>query len=442
MPKPRSKKFWIIFWALAFAFLAIFYFILNIQSRGIFGVSKKQLKSIAHFSDYIIRRDGKEKAFMLLFQNNMELRPGGGFIGSFGILKIKDRKITELSIYDLANFDARIPNGIKPPYPIEENLHINSWKLRDSNYSPDFAVNAQKAEEFYHLGQGQENFDGIIAINTGVLASFLEATGPLKISGYPGTYDSENAILALEYQVEKGYIEQGIEKGNRKSILNELAGAIIEKVSGMNSWQKIKLAKIILADLNSKDIQLYFKEEKLLEHARNAGWSGEIRKDWSRDYLMMVDANLGSYKSDYYIKRSFKYRIDLRGDVPRADLEITYNHTAVSKDWMTRDYVSYLRVYIPEGSSLLDERGLENPQFGEELGRKYFSTMVYVPLNNKKIIKISYNLPPLLKKKNAYNLLIEKQSGVENVPGKIYIIYPDGEEKTFDIELNNFWSLK
>jgi hypothetical protein len=453
MPKKYSLKFWIAFWSMSVILLAGFYLFLQFKKQPAetlnsaidylpFNLEKKQeFKSIAYFANYLLKKDDQEKTFMILFQNNMELRPGGGYIGSFGILKTKNGKVEELQTHDLSNFDGRIPSTIEPPYPMKETLRIDSWKLRDSNWSPDFSENAKKADYFYHLGQGQEEFNGIVAINTNVLTSFLKVTGPISLPDYPGTYSDENAILALEYQVEKGYAEQGIEKGDRKSVMNELASAIMDRVSNLSNSQKFDLAKIILNDLNKKDIQLYFKNDDLEAEAQKAGWSGIVNGNWKKDYLYILDANLGAFKSDYYIERSFNYKIDLSSGTPKANLKITYNHTGKVKDWMTRDYLTYLRVYVPQGSWLDSSNGLGEIKYGDELGKKYFGSLVKVPLNETRTVEFSYNLPENLNLASYYNLMIQKQSGASDVPGHIFVIDKNGEEKNYNITLTGDWVL-
>lgn len=450
MAKQYSKKFWIIFWSVSIVLLTAFWFGLQLKNNTVGTINaaidwvpwlsnKKELKSVAHFANYLMQQDNQEKTFLVIFQNNMELRPGGGYIGSFGILKTKNGHVVDLQTHDLSNFDGRVPNGIPTPYPMAETLRVTDWKMRDSNWSPNWATNAEKAEYFYHLGQGQENFDGIIGINTGVLTSFLQATGPITLTDYPGTYDSENAILTLEYQVEKGYADQGIQKGERKTVMNELGEAIMQKVSAFSISQKIGLAKIILADLNEKNIQLYFKDNELESYAENVGWSGNVNQNWKQDYLAMIDANLGAYKSDYYMKRSFDYTIDLSGAIPKANLKLTYIHTGKVKDWMTRDYLSYLRVYVPTGSWLESSTGMGDVKFGEELGKKYFGAIVKVPLNETRTVEFKYDLPSDIAVN--YDLLIQKESGLGAVPGKITVIEKDGQQKVYEINLNNEWQL-
>ncbi len=440
MAKKYSLKFWIIFWTVSVVLLVAFYFILQIKNSGSKPVMnylpvEQKYKAVSLFADYFLVKDDQERIFLLLLQNNMEIRPGGGFIGAFGILKIKNGKITEFQIHDTSNFDGRIPDTLSPPYPMKETLRINSWKLRDSNWSPDFPVNAKKAEEFYYLGQGQEQFDGIIGITANVLTSFLKVIGPIQIEGYPGTYDSEKAIINLEYQVEKAFEEQGIARGERKSVMNDLTREILKRVFAMSNVQRLKLLGIINEDLNRKDIQLYFKDEKLEKAAIEAGWGGLIDKNWKHDYLMLIDANLGAWKSDYHVKRSLDYAVDLSGEKPKAVLKITYNHTAKQKDFMTNDYLTYARVYTPNRSWLTGRKNFDDVKFVEDLGKKYYGATVKVLLGESKTVELEYDLPPEIVEN--YNLKIQKQAGVNDVPVSVSIIQKNGQKKNYTYIMNS-----
>jgi hypothetical protein len=446
--KRYSIKFWLIFWSIAVLFLAGWLFYWQTRFGGLqkagklldavpFGdEQREEYKTIFTLANYLSKKDDIEKTFLVLFQNNLEIRPGGGFIGSFGILKIKNGEITDFQTHDTGTFDARIPDTISPPYPMKETLRIKSWKMRDSNWSPDFPTNVGKAEEFYFLGKGEEKFDGTVGVTSNVLTSFLKATGPIEIAGYPGTYDSENAIISLEYQVEKGYAQQGIGKGERKSVMNLLAQEILTRVSDLSNAQKLEMAKIILEDLRKKDIQFYFKDPEIQKAAEGTNWIGKVDENWSQDYLMIVDANLGAYKSDYYVKRSIDYYIDLSKETPEAKLRINYNHTAKQKDWMTNNYQDYLRVYGPAGLWLNSySPELPSPHFAEEFGKKYFGFLINVPIGQEKAFEFNYTLPQELK--NNYDLKIQKQAGINDVPVSIHVTYPDGNKKDYELTLNS-----
>jgi len=446
MTKKYSLKFWIIFWSVSAIFLIGWYFFCQLYNQkydtletmvNLFPWGEqdgKEFVALSKFANYLTKKDDREKTFLILFQNNMELRPGGGYIGSFGILKTKNGSVTKLETHDLSNFDARIPDGIAPPYPIKETLKVSSWKLRDSNFSPDFWVNAEKAEEFYKIGKGEEKFDGIVAINANVLSSFLKVTGPVEVPGISGTYESENAIVDLEYQVEKGFYKQDIKIGERKAVLGLLGQEIVKKVSSFSLSDKAKLAEIILEDLKNKDIQLYFKDPEMQKQAIAAGWAGLVDMEWSNDYLMVVDANMGALKSDRVIQRSIDYTADFSQSVPEAILKITYTHTAKEKDWMTKDYLTFLRVYAPEGSWLISQLNADKPVYGKELNKQVFGFLMGLPLGQTKTVELRYKISDKINP-DDYQLKIQKQSGVGEIPVKVTVIGKDGQSQEYAFSL-------
>ncbi|MFA9262449.1 MAG: DUF4012 domain-containing protein [Undibacterium sp.] len=400
------------------------------------------LQTLLKLAGSFMNTSGEEKVFLVLFQNNMELRPGGGYIGSFGIVKVKDGAVTEFTSHDVVNFDGRIPDTVPAPYPLPETLGVKTLKLRDSNVSPDWSVNAKAAEDFYKMGKGEEDFDGVIGITTNVLSSFLSVVGPVEVPGYPGEYDAETGVLNLEYQVEQAFYKQGITRGERKSIMNVLGDIILAKAKGLPMTQKYDLFRVVLDDLHKKDIQISFKDESLQEVVRTAGWSGEIDRVWKGDYLLAVDSNMNSFKTDYRMRRKMAYTVDFRGETPKAVLEVTYEHTAKEKDYMTKDYQAFARIYVPEGSWLESVTGNAKPAvFGSELGKKYFGALIQIPLGATRTVTWKYALPKGFSE-GDYDLLVEKQAGLNDVPVAVTIINKAGEktEKSFILNRPATWS--
>jgi hypothetical protein len=443
-----STKFWIAFVVVSAVFLTAWFVFWELKNghlsslRGLVGLlpvseeTKTDLDTVVYLADSLMDTDGEEKTFLILFQNDLELRPGGGFIGSFGILKVRDGHGTHFAVHDTGNFDGRIPDTVLPPYPMKETLGIPSWKFRDSNYAPDFATNAKQAEDFYHMGQGAEQFDGIVGITTDVLSSFLSVTGPIEIEGFPGTYGADNAVIDLERQVEQDYVKQGIAFGERKSVMGILGSEIIGRVKAMPLSQKYDLFRALLVDLHKKNIQIMLRDESLQDAVVAAGWDGAFDAQWKDDYLFLVDANLNSFKSDYFVKRSYDYTVDLTKETPEATLAVTYDHTAQARDWLTKDYQTFLRVYVPKGSYLTSITGNSKPQvYGEFMGKKYFGVLMQVPIASKKTVTFQYALPKDIER-DWYDLEIQKQPGLDGVPVHVTTIAKDGTKTEKDFTLD------
>lgn len=447
--KKYSTRFWIIFWVVSAVLLSVWYIFLQVYNKGFSSLNssvgvlpvsseiKGDLQATLSLADYMLSTDNTERTFLLLFQNNWELRPGGGFIGSFGIVTVKNGHVEKLEIHDTGNFDGRVPDVEEPPYPMAEYLRIPSWQLRDSNYSPDFPTNAEKAEYFYRLGGGEERFDGVIGITTNVLIALLKVTGPVSLEGYPGTYDAETAIYTLEHQVEMAYNEQGIEKGNRKEVMRALSEAILQKLQPLTLSQKIRLAQVGLEELKNKDIQIFFHDSAMQKIVLSRGWAGTVDPLWQNDYLMIVDANLGAYKSDSLMKREVHYSVDMSGEAPEVNLEITYTHTGTEKNWLINHYTSYLRVYVPVGSWLDSvEGGDGKTQYEEDFHKRVFGTVVKVPIGSSKKVTFHYTLPETIDP-DFYDLKVQKQSGIGEPIYLVATVDAKGFKKTRQFTLSS-----
>lgn len=386
---------------------------------------RKEVEVLDKLVNELTKKDDITKSFLILLQNNMELRPGGGFLGQYAIVKIKNGEIISTFIEDANLLDQRIDSDIPAPYPFKKMMQVKKWKFRDSNFSPDFPINAEKAKYFLRLAGGQSNFDGVIAINATVLNEILKITGPITVPGYPGVYDSGNAVLKLEEQVEKAYImDPALDTQNRKAIMREMGPIIIDKLLKVGNISK--LAEFGHVQMQKKDVMLNFKDPNLQALAASVHWDGAVPTDWSSDFLMAVDANMGALKTNYYIKREIDYSIDLTQTKPVVTLNLLYKNTAPYGDWRTSDYHSYLRLYVPEGANILEREMVSYPNIGTEFGKTFFGFTLHVLIGGETKIKVKYELPENFDREN-YRLLMLKQSGVEDIPVKVHINMGGGE---------------
>ena len=390
--------------------------------------TKKEIQTIDALVTEFTKKTGVEKRFLLLLQNNMELRPGGGFLGQYAVLKIKDGTVTGLTFEDANLLDQRITVKVPTPYPFEKMMSLKKWKFRDSNFSPDFPTNVDKAKYFYRLAGGNSNFDGVIAVNANTFSRAFSLTGPMTVNGVE--LNSENAVLKLEEIVEKKYLlNENIDTQNRKSVMKTLAAQMTDKLMSLNNIPKI--SSFVLEELRNKDVMLSFTDDNLQKLVTETHWDGSVNTDWGGDYFMMVDANMGALKSDYYIKRDISYNVDLTGEKPMAEVFLTYKHTATYGDWRTSDYHSYLRIYAPKGAKLLEREMVSYPLNGDEFNKSFFGFTLHVLINRETKVRLKYELPESVRQGN-YKLLIQKQSGVGDVPVNVKVKTKDGEFEKAD----------
>lgn len=388
-----------------------------------------------------------EKNFLILLQNNDELRPTGGFIGVFGLASTKNGEIISLKTDDSYHLDMpAVGKWLKePPQPIKKYLDVENWYLRDSNWVPDWPLAAQKINEIYAgeslaTHQIAPDFSGIIAINPDFISDLLNLVGPINIKGEE--YNSKNFQELLQYNVEVAYKDRDISSWDRKEIINELLEELKARLFSLPSNKWVELVNIVSSNTSKKNIQIYFTDATLQDLVRNLGASGEVKKTDS-DYLMVIDANLAAFKSDAVVKKKIDYSVSQRSGQASANLTLNYRHEG-DFNWRTTRYRSYTRIYVPYGSRLIASSGLDEDKSDWTalddpiLNKTIFGFFFTVEPGTEKSITINYSLPENINSQltdGNYNLVIQKQSGRRTQELKVNIIPQKGSIKSWTSDL-------
>lgn len=363
--------------------------------------------------------------YLILFQNNTELRPSGGFIGSYALVTIDKGKMELLAVDGTENLDRNTPNSWRPepPAPIKDNLKVDRWYFRDSNWSPDFSVSAKKALELYKGEEGlaADKIDAVISITPTVLEEVLKRIGPIVIQGLE--FKADNVTEKLEYEVEYGYDKKGVDFKDRKQIIKSFMLELINRLkfdAFLNYKSYLSLTENLI---NQKQIVFYALDEKLQAELSKNGWSGEVINT-EGDYLLWVDANMASLKTDLVIERNLTYSIVKQTNGRYlAKAEMLYKHNG-KFDWRTTRYRTYARIFVPIGSELVSTKGAMKTDRsslpgkvdqGSELNKQWFGGFISIEPGQKKNLSFSYYLPEVLTEKidnGLYTLYVQKQLGI------------------------------
>lgn len=384
------------------------------------------------------------RKYLFLFQNNHEMRPTGGFIGSYGILEMKDGKIRKFFVDGIFNPDGQLKEKIVPPVPLQKVSA--AWSLHDSNWSPDFPSAAEKAIYFYEK-TGGATVDGVIALTPDIIRDLVGIFGPIEMKEYGVTLDRDNFIEAVQEEVEAKYDR---ELNQPKKILSDLAPILMERVFSTRDPKKLFMILEVLTDhLNQRNILLYSREKDAEESIESLGWSGRV-EEAPLDYLSVINANINGYKTDAVVKESISHVADIHDDGSVTDtVRITRRHLGGESayDWWNKVNADYMRVYVPEGSELLSVRGQtrevvsppvdyralgfsvdpgvaeeeksvvidekSGTRIGREFGKTSFGNWVYVSPGESVMIEYRYRLPFRITEADyaSYSILFQKQSG-------------------------------
>ncbi len=366
---------------------------------------------------------GGTRTYLVLFLNNTELRPGGGFIGAYGIVRFENGipRIEKIEGTEILDNEAPATAALTPPEPLAKYLFIKRWQFRDSNWSPDFPTAASTSLYLYRLEKGiaADEVDGVIAITPSVLEELLTITGPVKVGD--ATFTSENATEQLEYAVEYGYANAGHTYRDRKETLVQLSHALFEKIRFdiFSHWSAYAgLAPQLLASKQVLFYSTHADEQRIIEQS---GWGGALPNS-TIDFVLWADANLGALKTDASLQRDLTYTITPTTSGYIAAVTMHYNHRGVF-DWRTTRYLDYARVFAPTGSTLVQVEGgqdggsgarIETILQGVENNFSWFGGFIKIEPGHTGHLTFVYRVSPTVVeaiRAGKYRLTVQKQAG-------------------------------
>lgn len=364
-----------------------------------------------------------EKKYLILFQNDKELRPTGGFITAYAVFRVNKGAIASEGSEDIYELDHRLLKKIPAGEIITKYLpNVSTLNIRDSNLSPDYLVSMKQFEALYEATAEKKEIDGIIALDTQFVATMLNVLGPVEAYGSKFTSDEVEACACPQiiYELEKFADEPThYEKGERKGIIGVLMKQMMDMAfsAPKSSWPNL-LGKTI-DSLREKHLLLYFRDPELQAAAEKINFAGRIY-EYDGDYLYINEANFAGAKSNLYISEKVKQFIKKDKDGGFAKkVTIEYKYPRKGDDCglerkgglcLAGIYRDFIRIYVPKGSKLVKSSGTEvQITQGEDLNKTVFEGFFTVRPEGTAKVELEYTVP--IKVSGEYKLLIQKQPG-------------------------------
>jgi len=411
-------------------------------------------KFLANLLNFLNRKE--DIHLLLLFQNPSEIRPSGGFIGSYADVVIRAGQLYLIDVRDIYDADGQLDLLVIPPQPLQVTNY--AWAARDANWFFDFPTSAAKVIYFLENSKlyKEQNitFEMAIAINIDVFKSILNITGPIELENNL-MISEDNVVKELRQEIEKAKADK---KPYPKQILRRLTPIVIDKMKSFDSDQKEKLIENILKNIKEKDI-MFFAEDKSLQNffvtQEIAGAVNSLSRNFFGNYLAVVNANIEGGKSDAFIKQEIEMEIiiDSRGGSSN-NLIIRRTHFGDKEKelWWRKQNQNYIQILTNQGATFVSLKGNSNPPskfreinypnegyqvdpdvfaiektniflsnyktwVGQAFGKTVFGTWFTVLAGKTKELELRYQVPPPatggIESMSSYEFIYEKQSGVD-----------------------------
>jgi len=392
----------------------------------------EKMNEILRILPEMIGLDGKRREYLVLLQNENEIRPSGGFIGSFAILAFEGGRFINFQVNDIYEADGQLRGHVEPPEEIKKYLGEAGWYMRDANWQASFPLVSRDVQWFLDKETGRK-VDGVIGLNLASVKAVLGVMGEIFVPDFKEKVNQNNLYEQAEFYSDNKFFAGS---GQKASFLGGVSKQLMEEIKMAKGNVGQKLLTTIVDLLDRNEIQISFNNSEAAKVIAEAGWDGSIYEGKCpstsseqvgcfADYLYLVEANMGVNKANYFLYRNVEREVEIGEKIIKNKLKIIYENTSKSTNWPAGDYKNYLRVYIPAESRVEEINwsesgsGEKNIVSGENLkinlngSKREVGFLVTVPIGKKIEVEVKYSAEIDLSKVTTFSYLnyVQKQSG-------------------------------
>ncbi len=368
--------------------------------------------------------------------NPAELRSGGGFIGTYSVLRVDHGTLSLIKSGDAGLLS--IPRAtvgqkgyVTPPGPFRESLLQNfSWSFDDSNFAADFPTNAQVGETFVQPRLGL-HIDGVISIDYYMVARMLGLTGPIAVPGYSITLTADNLVQLL-IQYDLAAFTDPHADVIHKAILSAVSGPLLQRIATLQPglWPALITALNDLA--SSRHLQAYFNNADAQKTVDQFGWSGVLKTSPSLDYMMEVENNMGSTKANYFVTRHYTVALTRTGATLHHQVTVEIYDNMPYSYRPNEYYHAYLMLFVSDKAAALSNNMVRSryvsppPPAGTHMLGGWLNIHGY---GHDYVAVITWDTPWQPNGRGQEQIYWQKQPGTSN--DKIDVVWNDGNGHTY-----------
>ncbi len=303
----------------------------------------------------------RQREYLLLLENNDEIRPTGGFIGSLALINIDRGIVEKVDVKSVYDQDGQLRDYIAPPDPLRPIT--DRWFLRDANWFIDWKLSATKIAEFFEK-EGGTTVDGIIALTPEVIQQLLIITGPIEVPEWNITVDAESLVAVTQDLVTYSYDRA---QNRPKQFLADLTPQLLKRIFAGDPRSTLAVLDVLARMIQEKQLLINFRDSAEQARLTQLGWSSDF-PDNEQGFLHVNNANIGGHKSDQFIEQEIDYRSTIleNGDVdvvvtirrthngPSEALQLPYPS---GENPAFKNNIIYQRVLVPRAAQLLEATG-------------------------------------------------------------------------------------
>ena len=288
------------------------------------------------------------RSYLVFTQNPDEVRPTGGFIGTYGLLKATGGELTLDRFASIESWYAAHPDAAVPPEAVPSPLRFptpNRQTLANVNATPDWRAAADLAARLWEQG-GEPPVHGALSVTPAFLARLLGVLGPVDVPDYGERITAENLVERTDFYTHQQDAPVG---GDRKDFLVALAPLVLDKLvhAPASAWDELGVA--VAEGFQRREAMAWSRDKAVADALVTNRWDGML-PEGPGDFFYQADFQY-SAKSGRGIRRHHVHRVALNAN-GSGRVATTTSLTLTGADAAEGDSFSYVTVYGPQGARI------------------------------------------------------------------------------------------
>ena len=308
--------------------------------RNLMGTAGNALDQINEIAPYLPQMLGadSQRSYLLVAQNNAEIRSVGGFAGSAAILNIDNGR---LSLGDFHALNGEMSTYDDPTHlATQDEISIFQTRVGAKPWDANFIVDFSRVAEIYSTAWSEQygdSIDGVIAIDPIFLQSLLKVIGGVNTSAGI-TVDGTNAVRLLQHDVYSM-----LDTNLQDSFFSEVASAAFEKVvSGLGDISTVELIQTAMNGIESRNVLCWMSNDDEQQVMVKLGCSGTLANDPTEPVLGVYLSDDTISKMGWYLSTS----TEILSETNNSDGSISYEMSTSVTNNITLDEASSITDYI------------------------------------------------------------------------------------------------
>ena len=343
------------------------------------------------------------RRYLVLAQNPDEVRPTGGFIGSYGVLEADGAKVRLDRFEGIETWIHAHPDVVVPPdeeaapFRYAENP-ASQQGLGNVNASIDFPADAELAQRLWAQA-GEPPVDGVLMITPDLLVRVLRALGPVQVPEYGETITAANLLERLDFHTHEEAPAAGT---GRKEFLAALSQPVLKAMLHAPSDRWVDLGEQLVDAGDAREMMAWSSDANVEDVLAQRAWDGTL-PEVTGDFFANGDFEYVA-KNGRALQRTFDHVVTVHPDGSgTVETTITLaNPLAASETGkLNIGATIYSVLYGPPGATL--DPSADEPAVTNEVAIDDHPGVGYAlaaPPQGSDTVKVVWTVPDLLEQQD------------------------------------------